>query len=80
MECLKKAISEHVEIDKVDTSKGKLEFNNIDLMYYPLMSPNNNGEGTYVPAWVVDSGSGNMINARIIINAVDGSYIDTIYE
>ena len=80
MECLKKAISEHVEIDKVDTSKGKLEFNNIDLMYYPLMSPNNSGEGTYVPAWVVDSGSGNMINARIIINAVDGSYIDTIYE
>ncbi|MBQ8949898.1 MAG: hypothetical protein IJ065_01895 [Eubacterium sp.] len=80
MACLEKAIASNIDTSKVNTAKGNLEFNHIELMYYPLTSPNNSEEGTYVPAWVVDSGSGNMMNARIIINAVDGTYIDTIYE
>ena len=81
MSALKEGISKNVDVARAleGSSNSNLTFNHIELMYYPLESPDKT-ECTYVPAWVVDAGSGNMIDARVVINAVDGTYITTIYS
>ena len=48
-------------------------FDKTMLVYYPVESPEKNGDYTYIPTWVFcghDSGSNNF---AIYINAIDGS-------
>ena len=83
MEALKKDVSEHLDLSQVD-SKG-LAFKEIEMLYYPIDSPENPGECTYVPAWAVvasngqDFGNGYALRCIFVINALDGSFIDIAY-
>lgn len=83
MEALKKDVSEHLDLSQVD-SKG-LAFKEIEMLYYPIDSPENPGECTYVPAWAVvasngqDFGNGYALRCVFVINALDGSFIDIAY-
>ena len=84
MEALKKATQENLDVDQARRNmKTTIKFDQIRLMYYPLESPNDNTEYTYIPVWVVDAtynAEGGWVMDRIIINAMDGSLIDILYS
>ena len=84
MEALKKATLENLDVDQARRNmKTTIKFDQIRLVYYPLESPDDNSEYTYIPAWVVDAtynAQGGWVMDRIIINAMDGSLIDILYS
>ncbi|MBQ9277663.1 MAG: hypothetical protein IJ224_03415 [Lachnospiraceae bacterium] len=78
-EAIKEALRENVK-QSFDTSKCSVtavNFNTLDLVYYPVSNPDKQKEFTFVPAWDF---SMSPYNIRVVINAVDGSLLYIGYE
>lgn len=75
------SIAEYYE--KYQTRYGKVEFNNVTLGYMHVMEED--GKTYYIPVWAFkqteelrDQGSDAEVIQAVLINAMDGSYIDII--
>lgn len=82
MQAFKKAASENLDLSQLSQSESRnLTFTEARLIYFPVSSPDDPEDYTYVPAWAVigtngrSSGNGNAILTIFIINALDGSFI-----
>lgn len=75
MEALENALENEVNLKGIT----KINFDYMELNYFPVKSPDNPDEYTFVPAWVIygDNKSDDLV--RVVINAIDGSLLqDTI--
>ncbi len=75
MEAMKSAIENDVNLNGAT----KLEFDYLDLEYFPVKSPDDPNEYTFVPAWVAYGHNKGAYNARVVINAIDGSLLQDIF-
>ncbi len=82
MQAFKKAASENLDLSQLSQSESRnLTFTEARLIYFPVSSPDNPDDTTYVPSWAVigtnggSSGNGHSILTIFIINALDGSFI-----
>jgi len=76
MESLSKYITEN--FDKSRVNGQKLQIHMATLIYYPVTKNEDPTESTLVPAWDFKVTSNGVI-AEIIMNALDGSYLSTLY-
>ncbi|MBO6166102.1 MAG: hypothetical protein J6O17_07035 [Eubacterium sp.] len=58
----------------------KCNFNDIGLYYYPVKSPDNPEEYTYIPAWVLAGTYGGSLKGVVILNAIDGSIVQSVFK
>ena len=72
LDCFEAAMPEAVKNEKY-TDKKSMRFDRITFVYYPVESPENNGEYTYIPAWAF-TGHDQMstMYSTVYINAMDG--------
>ena len=75
------SIAEYYE--KYKTRYSKVEFNDVTLGYMPVME--DDGKMYYIPVWAFkqseelrDQSSDAEVSQAVLINAMDGSYIDII--
>ena len=75
------SIAEYYE--KYNTRYSKVEFNDVTLGYMPVME--DDGKMYYIPVWAFkqseelrDQSSDAEVSQAVMINAMDGSYIDII--
>ena len=83
MESLEAQIAKNLDLTKVTASA--LTLFNLRFGYYPVASPQNPLEYTFIPVWIVGINSGNGTTAgyymgEAIVNAIDGSLIDIKYS
>ena len=76
MEAMESAIENDVNLNGAT----KLEFDYLDLNYFPVKSPDDPTEYTFVPAWVAHGHNKGEYTARVVINAIDGSLLQGIFE
>ena len=71
-------------IRELDVSKvpgSKLTVSEMTLAYFPIPSPEKNGDSTYLPVWCASVYSNDSYCLGILIqNAVDGSLVKIIYN
>ena len=69
------------ELDLSKAGSGEIKIDSPHLDYYPVKSPDKEGEYTYIPAWVCSiwSGDSNYVG-EMIQNAMDGSLIRIAYS
>ncbi|MBR1598536.1 MAG: hypothetical protein IJ661_06500 [Lachnospiraceae bacterium] len=74
LDCFEAAMPEAVKNEKY-TDKKSMRFDRITFVYYPVESPEKNGEYTYIPAWAF-TGHDQMstLYSTVYINAMDGSF------
>jgi len=79
MEAFAKEVPENLTPDNLDRVKNqKIDFDIISLEYYPVKTED---EYILTPVWSLEAQNSNYQTiARVIISAVDGKYITTIYE
>mgnify|MGYP007101875690 FL=1 len=73
LDCFEAAMPEAVKNEKY-ADKKSMRFDRITFVYYPVESPEKNGEYTYIPAWAF-TGHDQMstLYSTVYINAMDGS-------
>jgi hypothetical protein len=78
-ECFISEVSKNVDSSKISTNTGSLYFKDMTLIYYGIENPDNDKEGTMVPALWFTATEGTAIKLQVILNAVDGSLISIEY-
>ncbi len=76
MEAMESAIQNEANLNGTT----KLEFNYLELDYFPVKSPDDPNEYTFVPAWVAYGNNRGEYTGRVVINAIDGSFLQGIFE
>ena len=76
MEAMETAIEKECDL-KGNT---KCTFDYIELNYFPVKSPDDPNEYTFVPAWVAYGSYHGPIMGRVVINAIDGSLLQCIFK
>ncbi|SEP89164.1 hypothetical protein SAMN02910369_00784 [Lachnospiraceae bacterium NE2001] len=80
MESFAKVAAENLTSEDIKRENGKIEFDKIDLVYFPIPTENSN-EYMLTPAWSLEAQNSNYQTiARVLISATDGSYITTLHE
>ena len=79
MEVFQQGVAKQFDSTKV---KGDtVEFRDPNLVYFPIQSPDNADEFTYIPAWVLCVYTNNAyLMGEVVVNAMDGSVIEINYE
>lgn len=73
LDCFEAAMTEAVKNEKYTDLKGMC-FDRINFVYYPVESPEKNGEYTYIPAWAFTGhDQRGTLYSTVYINAMDGS-------
>lgn len=83
MESLEAQIAKNLDLTKVTASALTIFY--LRFGYYPVDSPKNPGESTFIPVWICGINSGNGTTAgyymgEAVVNAIDGSLIDIKYS
>jgi len=83
METLEEQIANNLDVTKVTAST--LTIRQLRFCYYPVESPKNPNEYTFIPAWIAGIISGNGANngyylGDVVMNAIDGSLIEIKYS
>ena len=73
MECLKKELSDKLDVKAMKSSQ--IVYDTGFLMYYGIRSPERGNEYTFIPVWLFSGTIDDMQVSEIMINAVDGSFI-----
>lgn len=76
MEAMETAIEKECDL-KGNT---KCTFDYVELNYFPVKSPDDPNEYTFVPAWVAYGSYHGPIMGRVVINAIDGSLMQCIFK
>ena len=72
--------SNNLDSSNLELADDTIEFGSVDLVYYPTKSENES-EYMMVPAWSVEAQNKNKQTVvRVLINAIDGSYITALNE
>ena len=66
------------QVSVTDSNK-KVYFKNAYLLYYPIPSPDKEGEYIFAPVWAVESVNGSVTQSTTLINAMDGSLVEIVY-
>lgn len=76
---LEQELADNMDFTKATSST--LYLNGVRFEYYPIPSPENSREYTFVPAWIfeIDTGNGYYGLGQAILNATDGNLIKIIY-
>lgn len=72
---IKDVLADKLEKDRLKASN-RLVFNQMSMVYYPVMNPKNEEEYTYIPAWRLMT---NDSSVTLYINAIDGTLVDAVY-
>ena len=64
-------------LDPTQCPSNDMKYEYARIVYYPVQSPDDPGESTLIPAWEFTPSD---YGAVVLINAMDGSLIDIIYE
>lgn len=79
VEAMQENLIRELDVSKVPGSK--LTVREMTLAYFPIPSPENNGECTYLPVWCASVYSNDSYMLGILIqNAVDGSFVKILYN
>ena len=79
VEAMQENLIRELDVSKVPGSK--LTVSEMTLAYFPIPSPENNGECTYLPVWCASLYSNDSYMLGILIqNAVDGSFVKILYN
>jgi hypothetical protein len=74
-----KTLEKNLQDNLGASAKPNITLDAIDLMYYPLESPDNPKECTYIPVWAIGESEG-LDESYIIINAIDGSVVEAVFH
>ncbi len=79
MAALQAGVAEQLDISKVPGSEAT--FNEANLTYYPMPSPDKEGEYTFIPVWTLSIWTNEYyFVGQVMLNAMDGSIIQIEYE
>ena len=79
MESFVEAGKENLLASNIKNAGTPIKFDSVYLAYYPVTMED--GSHEMLPVWAVEAQVNNhTVVARVIINAIDGSYITTIYN
>ncbi len=78
MEALQEGISSKLDTSKISGTEAV--FQEADLVYYPIPSPDKEGEYTFIPVWVLSIYSNQYHCAgHVVMNAMDGTILEVTY-
>ena len=80
MDSFVEVTDENVDKTLIKNQTGDLNFNYVDLCYFPVSTSDSKDDVTFLPVWVLEARDKSRSPIlRVLINATDGSFVGAYY-